>query len=246
VYEPSLIFVAQGRKTGYLGTEVFTYDPWNYLVLSVPLPLECEVAVSPRKPFLALTLKVTPALLGELLLEMDDDALSGEATPRGIYAAPLTRALSEALIRLTECLHSDLDCRMLGPQIVREVLYRVLCGERGATLRASAARNGHFSQISTVLRRIHAGYPQELDIETLARQARMSVSTFHHKFKSVTSTSPLQYVKSIRLHRARLLLAQDGLNASTAAARVGYESASQFSREFKRFFGQSPVEARKR
>jgi AraC-like DNA-binding protein len=238
--------VAQGRKTGYLGTRVYTYDPRNYLVLSVPLPLECEVAASARKPFLALTVKVIPTILGELLLEMDDTGSLDEPVPRGIYAAPITRTLSEAVIRLTECLHSERDCRVLGPQIVREVIYRVLCGERGAALRAAAAHNGQFSQISTVLRRIHSGYSQELDIETLARYANMGVSTFHHKFKSVTSTSPLQYVKNIRLHRARLLLTQDGVNASTAAARVGYESPSQFSREFKRLFGKSPLEERKR
>jgi len=242
VYEPSLIFVAQGRKTGYLGTEVYTYDPRHYLVASVPLPLECEIAASPSKPLLALTLQVNPPVLGELLLEMDEGAALDESLPRGMYAAPLTRTLSEAVIRLAESLSSPLDCRVLGPKIVREIVYRALCGERGAALRAVAARNGHFGQISKVLQRIHVEYSQTLNVENLARYANMSLSTFHHKFKSVTSNSPLQYLKTIRLHKARLLMAQDGINASTAANKVGYESPSQFSREFKRLFGNSPLE----
>jgi len=145
-------------------------------------------------------------------------------------------------VRLLESLQAPLDCRVLGPQIVREICYRVLCGEQSGALRAVAARRGHFSQISKVLRRIHADYAAALDVESLAREASMSVSTFHQNFRDVTSTSPLQYIKSIRLHKARMLMAQEGLNASVAARQVGYESSSQFSREFKRFFGDTPVE----
>src|SRR5580700_5934114 len=113
VYEPSIIFVAQGRKTGYLGDEVYTYDPRNYLVLSVPLPLECEATASPKKPLLAVSLQVNPGVLGELLLEMDDGESANALVPRGMYSAPLTHALSGTVIRLVESLHSPLDCRIL-------------------------------------------------------------------------------------------------------------------------------------
>ena len=125
---------------------------------------------------------------------------------------------------------------------MREIIYRVLYGEQGGALRALAVRHGRFSQIARVLRRIHTEYDKELDIEFLAGEANMSISTFHHNFKAVTSSSPLQYLKNIRLHKALMLMVRDGLNAGTAAGKVGYESASQFSREFKRYFGNTPAD----
>ena len=123
---------------------------------------------------------------------------------------------------------------------MREITYHVLRGEQGGALRAVAARHSRFGQIARVLRRVHQEYNKELDVESLAREANMSVSSFHHNFKAVTSTSPVQYLKSIRLHKARALMLQGDHNASTAASRVGYSSLSQFSREFKRYFGNSP------
>lgn len=240
VYEPSIIIVGQGRKRVYLGDQCYIYDPYNYLVLSVPLPLECETEATPEKPLLAISIKVDPVMLGELLMEMDE---GGEVpgTVCGIYSTALTDELASATIRLLECLRSPIESRVLGPQLVREITFRVLRGEQGGALRAVAARHSRFGQIARVLRRVHQEYHRELDVETLAREANMSVSTFHHNFKAVTATSPLQYLKSIRLHKARLLMVQDGLNASIVAERVGYLSASQFSRDYKRFFGSSPV-----
>ena len=240
VYEPSIIIVAQGRKRVFLGELCYTYDPSNYLVLSVPLPLECETEASPANPLLAVAIRVDPTALGELLLAMDD----GHPVPdlmAGVHATPLTEDIACATVRLLECLQSPMDSRLLGSSIVREITYRVLCGEQGGGLRAAAARHGRFSQIARVLRRVHQEYPQELDVETLAREANMSVSNFHHNFKAVTATSPLQYLKRIRLHQARLLILQGEHNVSTAASQVGYSSLSQFSREFKRCFGTSPT-----
>ena len=242
IYEPCIVIVGQGRKIGYLGDQVYTYDPYNYLVLSVPLPFVCETKASPEEPLLAVSIRVDPATLGELLMEMDDDTSMSGTVPRGIYSTPLTGELIDATVRLLECLRSPIDSRILGPQIMREIIYRVLCGEQGGALQAVAARHSRFSQIARVLRRIHTAYQQEMNIEALAGEASMSVSTFHHNFKAVTSVSPLQYLKSIRLHKARMLMVQDGLTASSASGKVGYESASQFSREFKRFFGNSPAD----
>ena len=247
VYDPSIVVVAQGRKKGYLGDQVYTYDAYNYLVLPVPLPLGCEtVEASSEKPALALSVQVTPTVLGELLLQMDDVYVANGAVPRGIYSTLLVDELSNAVVRLLEFLRSPIDTRVLGPQIVREITYHVLRGEHGGALREMVTRHSNFSQIAKVLKRIYMKHPTALDLETLANEANISVSTFHHNFKAVTSTSPLQYVKSIRLHRARIMMAQDGLNACTAAGQVGYESASQFSREFKRFFGSSPSEEAKK
>ncbi len=240
VYDPSIIIVGQGRKRIFLGDQTYTYDPYNYLVLSVPLPFECETTATPEKPLLAVSIKVDPGALSELLMEMDDDGnVSG--TVCGVYSTALTDELASAAIRLLECLKSPIESRILGPQIVREITFRVLRGEQGGALRAVASRHSRFGHIARALRRVHQEYHKELDVETLAREANMSVSTFHHNFKAVTSTSPLQYLKSIRLHKARLMMVQDGLNASTVAQRVGYLSASQFSRDYKRFFSNSPA-----
>ena len=241
VYNASIVIIAQGRKVGYVGEHVYTYDANNYLVLSVPLPFECATYAAPDGPLLGVSISVNPGMLGELLLEMDDHPPSSE-TISGIYATPLTGELTDAAVRLLETLHSPSESRILGPQIVREIMYRVLCGEQSGALRAVATRQGHFAQIGRVLRRIHENYAEPFQIEHMAREASMSVSTFHQSFRAVTSTSPLQYVKTIRLHKARLLMAQQGVNASEAARSVGYESSSQFSREFKRFFGDTPTE----
>ena len=131
---------------------------------------------------------------------------------------------------------------MLGRQTVREIVYRVLRGEQGGSLRALANRDEHFTRIARVLKHVHADCAKPLSVEEMARRANMSMAAFHHNFKLVTGSSPLQYMKRIRLDRARLLMAHDGYNASTAARAVGYESPSQFSREFKRLFGMTPVE----
>jgi AraC-like DNA-binding protein len=195
---------------------------------------------SPEEPLLLLTIDVEPTMLGEMLLEMDEFPPSAGLTPRGIATTPMTEELGGAVIRLLECLKSPLDSRILGRQVVREILYRVLQGEQGSALRALASRDDHFARIARVLKYIHAEYARPLSVEELARKAGMSVAAFHHHFKLVTASSPLQYLKRIRLHQARRLMAHDGLNAGAAARAVGYESPSQFSREYRRMFGAPP------
>jgi len=240
-YDPVILILAQGRKIAHFGGRTIVFDADNYLVVPVPLPFECSTEASMEKPLLGVALTVDPVMVGELLLEMEDHVAVQGVVP-GLYSAAMTDDLMHSTIRLLECLRSPVETRILGRQIVRELLYRVLCGGQSAALRAIATRHSHFAQIGKVLRRMHAEYAQSLDVETLAREAGMSVSTFHANFKAVTSNSPLQYLKSVRLHRARTLMVQSGITASIAAGQVGYESASQFSREFKRFFGATPVE----
>jgi len=243
LYEPGIVIVGQGRKRGYLGDQVYTYDAYNYLVLSVPMPFECETEVGPDGPLLAVTVRIDIAVLGELMMKMDR-RVAPAATGRthGMYSTPLDPALSDAAVRLLESLTSATDAQVLGPQIMREMTYRILCGEHGDSLRALVAINGRLGQVQRALERMHANYAQMLDVASLAHEAGMSVSAFHHNFKAVTTTSPLQYLKSIRLHKARMLMVQEGTGAGVAAGRVGYESTSQFSREFKRFFGATPLE----
>jgi AraC-like DNA-binding protein len=242
MYEPSIVIVCQGRKRGYLGGKTFHYDAQQYLVMSVPLPFECETEASAEEPFLGISIRVDLGVVAELLLMLNDTRGATLDEPRGIYSTPLDPTLGDAVQRLLEALVSPLDASILGPAIVREICYRVLTGEQGDAIRAALTHQHHFGRIAKALRRIHADYEGDLDVDLLAREAGMSVAVFHAQFKTVTATSPMQYVKTTRLHHARLLMVQDGLNAGAAAARVGYESASQFSREFKRLFGRSPVD----
>ena len=242
VCAPNIVVIGQGRKRCYLDSEILHYNAENLLVLSVPITFESEVEASPEEPLLGVTIAVEPTMLLEMLVDLDEEADPGGPVPRGIYATPLTAELRDAVIRMLECLRSPTDSRILGRQMVREIVYRVLRGEQGGALRAMACRNDQFLRIARVLQRIQADYAQPWSTAKLAKHAGMSASTFYHNFKVVTTTSPLQYLKKIRLHRARLLMVHAGHNASTAAAAVGYESASQFGREFKRLFGASPTE----
>jgi len=246
VYEPMIVVVAQGRKRGYLGDEVYVYDPLNYLVLSVPLPVECEWEASAEEPLLVVAIRVEPTMVGEIVLEMDEPLPPVGPIPRGISTTPMSDELSGAVIRLLECLKCPLDSRMLGRQMVREIVYRVLRGEQGGSLLALASRDEHFTRIARVLKHIHTECAKPFTVESMAKRAGMSVAAFHHNFKLVTASPPLQYLKRIRLDRARRLMALDGYNSSTAARAVGYESPSQFSREFKRLFGVTPVEEAER
>ena len=181
--------------------------------------------------------------LQELLMDIGEDELFQPAmAASGINSATLSDEILCAAERLLDVMERPLDARILGKQIIREILYHVLTGPRGGALLALVSRQTHFSLISRVLKRIETKYTENLNVEQLAAEANMSVSAFHHNFKAVTSTSPLQYLKSYRLHKARMMMIHDGMKASAAAMRVGYESASQFSREFKRFFGVTPGE----
>jgi AraC-like DNA-binding protein len=209
----------------------------------VPLPFECETEASPECPMLAVSIRVDLGVLAELLMKMDGaHHAPAPATPEGIYSTKLDVKLSEATVRRLECMTDPAEARILGPHVVREITYRVLCGQQGGALRAAAALHSRFGQVNRALQRIHAEYARDWSVEELADAAGMSASAFHQNFKAVTTTSPLQYLKTIRLHKARMLMVYEGLRAGMAAERVGYESSSQFSREFKRLFGMSPVE----
>ncbi|NDO79889.1 AraC family transcriptional regulator [Citrobacter sp. NCU1] len=243
MYEPGIIFLFSGHKIGYINERVFRYDANEYLLLTVPLPFECETYATPERPLAGIRLNVDILQLQELLMDIgEDDLFQPSIAASGINSATLSDEILCAAERLLDVMERPLDARILGKQIIREILYHVLTGPRGGALLALVSRQTHFSLISRVLKRIENKYTENLNVEQLAAEANMSVSAFHHNFKSVTSTSPLQYLKSYRLHKARMMMIHDGMKASAAAMRVGYESASQFSREFKRYFGVTPGE----
>lgn len=242
LYEPSIVIVCQGRKRGYLADQIHCYDAQHYLVLSVPLPFSSETDASPEEPLLAVSVRLDMAAVADLVMEVEHDAKATSSTPLGIVSTPLDVALADTTVRLLQALTSPLEARVLGPAIVRELIFRVLMGPQGGAIRAALAHQGNFGRVSRVLRRIHSDYAQVLDVASLAREAGLSIPAFHVHFKTVTATSPIQYIKSVRLHQARLLMIRDDLTAAAAGVRVGYESASQFNREFKRFFGRSPAQ----
>jgi AraC-like DNA-binding protein len=240
LYEPSIVLLATGKKRAVCGGTVHELDPGHYWVVAAPLAFACESLATPDAPLYGLSVRIEPAILGELLLEMDAAPVRGDVA--GLCASPMTPEIADAAVRLAACLGTPQDARLLGPGIVREIVYRALCGEQGAALRGLAAQNGRLRPIARALQRMHTQFAAPLDVEALAREAHMGLSTFHHAFRAVTATTPLKYLKTVRLHRARAFLAEPGATATDAARRAGYGSASQFSREYKRFFGVSPSE----
>lgn len=211
-------------------------------MLSVPLPFSTETDATPEEPLLAIQLRLDPTTLAELVLSLDGHDGPAAPAPTGITSTLLDPTLADTTLRLLRALASPLEARVLGPAIVRELCFRVLVGEQGGAIRAALASQGNFGRISRALRRIHDDYSQPMEVATLAREAGLSAPAFHAHFKTIAGTSPIQYIKSIRLHQARLLMIRDNLTAAAASTRVGYESASQFNREFKRLFGRSPGE----
>lgn len=246
LYDPGIVIVCQGRKRGLFGDQVFLYDRQHYLAVSVPVPFIMETDASELEPLLAIYMQLDFKVAADLLLQIDPLDHKARAKPQSMISTPMDRRFSESVLRLLEAMSRPLEGQVLGPALVRELYYHVLTGEQGGTLRAALAMQGQFGKIAKAIRRIHASYHQALNVEQLAGEAGMSIPTFHSHFKTITQTSPMQYLKSIRLHQARLMMARNAMTASAACLAVGYESASQFSREFKRLFGQSPQEEVKR
>lgn len=246
VYMPSLCVVAQGRKCALIGNRRCVYDKDNYLVCSMTLPIESEVEqASPRRPFLAALLLVDPTLVGQLLLEMDSFASHRPplATRQAVATSPMDPQLRAAFTRLLEIVDRPMDREILGPSLEREILYTALRTPQGQLLRGCVLREGSAHRVADVVRFVEDNYRESLDIASLAKRAGMSPSALHHHFKQATALSPMQFVKRLRLHRAHALLIS-GRAAGEAAFEVGYASASQFSREFRRMFGHPPNQAR--
>ncbi|WP_341864695.1 AraC family transcriptional regulator [Salinicola socius] len=240
IYEPGLFVIAQGDKIGYLGDRVIHYGPGNYLVQAMPLPFECETLADPDTPLLGLSIGVDPLTLSELVHHLPAPARAERGSPEPMAAVALDAPMAEAVQRLADCLQDEYSSRALGEGRVREVLFAALNGPQGHSLRQLVQQHGHYARIAESLNYLHRHFALPLTVETLAERANMSASHFHHHFKRVTQLSPVQYLKRLRLLRARVLLGQQRVNVARAAADVGYRSTSQFSREYKRYFGVSP------
>jgi len=242
LYEPSLCLVAQGAKRVKLGDDTYVYDAQNYLITSVHLPTVVQVTdASVEKPYLGLRLTFDLRELAQLMADSRLPAPRSQQTDRGMATGATSAALIDACVRLIDLLATPEDIPILAPVIQREILYRLLTGDQGARLRQIAVAGSQSQQIARAIDWIKHNYAEPLRIDDLAEKARMSPSTFHHHFRSMTALSPLQYQKQLRLQEARRLMLAEHLDAATAAFQVGYESPSQFSREYGRLFGAPPL-----
>lgn len=247
LYDPGIVIVCQGSKRGYLGQQVYLYDEQQYLAVSVPVPFVMETAASAERPLLAIYMHLDFAVAAELMLQLDQQGgAQSTPAPQSMMSSPMDAVMKSTVLRFLQALHDPRDAVILGPARMREVYYRVLTGAQGSVLRAALSQQGQFGKISKALRHIHACYAQPLQLAQLAAEAGMSVPTFHSHFKTITGAAPMQYVKSVRLHQARMLMVRQTLTAAAASFAVGYESPSQFNREFKRLFGLPPAEESRR
>lgn len=245
VYEPSICVIVQGSKSLVFGEQTITYDPWNFLVSALTLPLYAKVPeASPEKPFLGFLVGFDPVQVGTLLAELDGLITWPQEAPNvTLSACPLNTSLARAMSRLIGCLDDAMDRKILADGLIREIIYEALKGPSGHVLRGQVLSGGRVHQVAQAVTFLQENYNKSLDIETIARQAAMSPSALHEHFKRLTALSPMQYVQHLRLHKARALLL-GGHAAAEAGFAVGYNSPSQFSREFRRLFGVSPSRIR--
>jgi AraC-like DNA-binding protein len=244
VYEPALCIVAQGRKQVMLADEVYFYGPEQCLVISVDLPVVGQVIeATPAAPYLCLRLDLDPGKLSAMMLEIGQGVTRNQRAERlrlGLSISPVDPLLLDAVARLARLLEAPNDIPILAPLIEREILYRLLSGEYGDRLRQIATADSRLVSVNRAISWLKQNYAAPFRIETIAREARLSPSALHHSFKSVTALSPLQYQKQLRLQEARRLMLGHAMDAATAGHQVGYESPSQFSREYSRLFGAPP------
>ncbi|MCE1225240.1 MAG: AraC family transcriptional regulator [Geobacteraceae bacterium] len=242
VYEPSVCLVAQGAKRVMLGDDTFVYDAHHYLITSVHLPTVVQIIeASPEKPYLGLRLMLDLREISQLMVDSNLPQPRVQQSSRGMATGEITLPLLTAFQRLIDLLESQQDIPILAPIIQREITYRLLVGDQGERLRQIASAGSQSHQIARVIDWLKNNFTQPLSIDELAAQASMSSSTFHHHFRSMTALSPLQYQKQLRLQEARRLMLAERLDAANAAFQVGYESPSQFSREYNRMFGAPPL-----
>jgi AraC-like DNA-binding protein len=239
---PSLCIIARGAKTVVVGQEVYEYDPSRMLVFSVALPVAAQVTqASFAEPYLALRLDLDPGKIAELVLKVFPRGLPPVEERRAVYVTPADGSILSAAVRLMECLAEASDAELLAPLVVDEILIRLLRSPIGARVAQMGFQESSVYRLARAISWLRDNYSQPMKVEELAELVHMSVSSFHEHFKSVTSMSPLHYQKVLRLQEARRLMLSATVDAGTASQRVGYLSASQFSREYSRFFGSAPA-----
>ena len=242
MYEPIMCVIAQGAKRVLLGDDTYVFDAHHFLITSLDLPTVVQIIQASReKPYLSLRLQLDQREMAQLMVDSQLPPPRAQQSSRGMATGAVTVPLLSACHRLLDLLTTPQDIPILAPLIQREILYRLLVGEQGARLRQITSAGSQSHQIAQAITWLKQHYTRPLRIEDLAAHAHMSPSTFHQHFRALTAMSPLQYQKWLRLHEARRLMLMERLDAATAAFEVGYESPSQFSREYRRVFGAPPL-----
>ena len=240
LHQPAVCIIAQGAKVVMLGEETYRYDAASHLVVSVDVPLTGQVVeASPERPYLCLRIDLEPALLTELMTQRPPPP-GGEGS-RGVHLSRTTPELADAAARMVQLLDNPEHAAVLAPLIRREIHYWLLTGDQAGVVREIGAPDSRLSHVSRAIAWIRDNYHRPFRMETLAREAGMSPSALHQHFKAVTAMSPLQYQKQIRLQEARRLMLSEACDAQGAGFQVGYDSPSQFSREYARLFGTPPA-----
>ena len=241
VFKPAFCVIAQGSKQVLLGEELFRYDPGHYLISTVDLPIVSQVVeASKERPYLSFRLNLEASLVASVMMESGSEINKGDASIKAMDVSSIDANLLDAVVRLARLLDTPDELQVLAPLIMREIVYRLLRGAQGARLSHLLASRGDTRRISKAIGHLREHFDEPLNIENIAHELGMSVSGFHHHFKSVTAMSPLQFQKQIRLQEARRLMLGEDLDAASAGFRVGYEDPSYFSREYKKLFGAPP------
>ena len=239
VYKPSLCVILQGEKDVSLNETTLTYAPGEYIVVTVDLPVTGEVTeASAKKPYYCLMLEIDPVLVFDILKEQTQSKMIN--AKRGIFVGKVEDCMVDAFVRLLRCLKTPSDVPVLSPMIIREIIYRLLSSKHGEAVKQLGIVGSQTQRIAKVIDSIKTRYAASLNMESLAKEAGMSPASFHKYFKEITSMSPLQFQKQLRLQEARRLLMIGNLDAANVSYEVGYESPSQFSREYSRMFGLPP------
>ncbi|QEL22480.1 AraC family transcriptional regulator [Bosea sp. F3-2] len=237
LYKPGAVFVLQGRKQGMLEGEVYRYDEEHYLAVSVPVPFRMESVASPEQPLLAVYFEFDMRLAAEIASEVGErrsEPTVGKM--RGLVSSRMEPSIEDAVLRLLRALCDPVELAVLGPGILRELHYRVLVGPQGGAMISALQQRGTAGRIVQSLARLRESYGSGISVAALASEAGMSVPSYHVHFKALTGSTPIQYVKAMRLHEARLMIARRDKTIAEVAASVGYASPAQFSRDFKRHF----------
>jgi AraC-like DNA-binding protein len=242
MYEPSVCLIAQGAKRVQLGDDTYVYDAHHYLITSVHLPTVVQIMEASReKPYLGLRLMLDQREISQLMVDSNLPPPRVQQSSRGMATGEVTLPLLTAIQRLIDLLADQQDIPILAPIIQREIIYRLLVGDQGERLRQIASTGSQSNQIARAIDWLKGNFSEPLSINDLAAKSSMSTSTFHHHFRSMTALSPLQFQKQLRLQEARRLMLAERMDAANAAFQVGYESPSQFSREYNRLFGAPPL-----
>jgi AraC-like DNA-binding protein len=241
VFQPAFCFVVQGSKQVFLGEEIFRYDPGNYLIYTVDLPMTFKVEeASKDTPYLGFRLNLDPTLVASVMMEAGIETKKSDLRVKAIGVSSVDVDLVDAVVRLIRLLDTPDKRRVLAPLVIKEIVYRLITSGQGARLSHMLASTGDTRRISKAIGHLREHYEEPLKVENMARALGMSASGFHHHFKSVTAMSPLQFQKQMRLQEARRLMLGEDLDAASAGFRVGYEDPAYFSRDYKKMFGAPP------